>query len=225
MFIGSLAVYSWASERMPWLVLHPLLPLTLLAGVGAQVVWVARRRPLAKVALAAAAAATVGAVYFSVGLSYFRSTDARELLVQVQTSDDVPGVRDQLVRLQSAAPRAAGDPLVLRVDRWGGTGWPWGWYLRDLPVGYYDMSDPDLTSLGPLMLVADPNHAVMDPRLRGYVARRFRLRVWWVPDWGKAGPIDWVRWMVFREAWSPTATMDEWLYVKPDLARLVPTGR
>ena len=44
MFVGSLAVFSWASERMPWLVLHPLLPLILLAGLGGQAVWDARRR-------------------------------------------------------------------------------------------------------------------------------------------------------------------------------------
>jgi len=36
MFAMSLAVYSWASEKFAWLVLHPLLPLILLAGIGAQ---------------------------------------------------------------------------------------------------------------------------------------------------------------------------------------------
>ena len=34
-FVLSLAVYSWAGEKFAWLVLHPLLPLILLAGVGA----------------------------------------------------------------------------------------------------------------------------------------------------------------------------------------------
>ena len=32
-FALSLAVYSWANERFSWLVLHPLLPLLLLAVV------------------------------------------------------------------------------------------------------------------------------------------------------------------------------------------------
>ena len=41
-FFVSLAVYSWAGEKFAWLVLHPLLPVVLLAGVGVQAIWQAR---------------------------------------------------------------------------------------------------------------------------------------------------------------------------------------
>ena len=41
-FFVSLAVYSWAGEKFAWLVLHPLLPVILLAGVGLQAIWEAR---------------------------------------------------------------------------------------------------------------------------------------------------------------------------------------
>ena len=41
-FALSLAVYCWANERFTWLVLHPLLPLLLLAGLGVQSIWDAR---------------------------------------------------------------------------------------------------------------------------------------------------------------------------------------
>jgi uncharacterized protein (TIGR03663 family) len=227
LFVGTLAAFSWASERMPWLVVHPLLPLVLLAGIGAQALWSARGRWSARVGLAVVGLAAVASLYFSIQLSYFRSADPRELLVQVQTSDDVPGVRDELMRLESAYTRAHGAPFVPMVDSWGGTGWPWSWYLRDVPSGYYDMSTPPSGDVAPVVLVADPNHAVMDPRLKGYEARKFRLRVWWVPVWGAAGPGDWLRWAVHRTAWgpTPTATMDEWLYVKPDVARLVTARR
>lgn len=217
---GSLAIYSWASERMPWLVLHPLLPLVLLAGIGAQALWLARHRIVSRVAFVLVAVAACAGVWFAFGLAYARQADARELLVQVQSSDDVPRVHEAVHRLQALASRALGEPVVLQVDSWGGTGWPWSWYLRDMPVGYYDMSAPDEVPLGPIVLVADPNHAAMQPRLSGYVGIRFRLRVWWVPEWGAAGPRDWLRWAVKREAWSPTATMDEWLYVRRDIARL-----
>ena len=88
------------------------------------------------------------------------------------------------------------------------------------PVGYYDMSVPDKVPVGPIVLVADPNHAAMQPLLRGYVGTRFRLRVWWVPEWGAAGPGEWLRWAFRRELWSPEATMDEWLYVRRDIATL-----
>ena len=41
-FFVSLAVYSWAGEKFAWLVLHPLLPAILLAGVGLQAIWQTR---------------------------------------------------------------------------------------------------------------------------------------------------------------------------------------
>ncbi len=222
-FVLSLAIYSWASERMPWLVVHSLLPLILLAGVGAQTLWDRRTRGWARVAMAATAVLAVGWVYSSIQLAYFRSADARELLVQVQSSDDVPVIRDELMRLRSVADTMSDEPAVLQVDSWGGTGWPWSWYLRDVPVAYQDMSSPDQVDPGPVLLVTDPNHAAMAPKLQGYEARRFRLRVWWVPDWGAASPADWARWLLTRKTWSPTATMDEWLYVRSDLAERAAT--
>ena len=33
-FVGSLAIYSWAAEKMPWLTIHMTMPLMLLAGIG-----------------------------------------------------------------------------------------------------------------------------------------------------------------------------------------------
>src|SRR3954451_6486454 len=41
-FAVSLLVYSWAGEKFAWLILHPLLPLILLAGAGVQAIWEAR---------------------------------------------------------------------------------------------------------------------------------------------------------------------------------------
>ena len=224
MFVGSLAVFSWASERMPWLILHPLLPLILLAGIGAQALWGARRQRGAQAVIAVAALFAVGSAYSSIRLSYFHAADARELLVQVQTSDDVPVIRDELLRIEALAakePEWRKQPLVLQVDSWGGTGWPWSWYLRDVLAGYYDMSRPDLVQPGPVVLVNDLNRKAMAPKLKGYVARKFRLRVWWVPSWGDLGGGGMARWVVHRTPWSPTATMDEWLYLRPDIARLV----
>ena len=81
------------------------------------------------------------------------------------------------------------------------------------------MSNPEQVPLAPLLLVAEPNHDAMKPKLEGYVGREYRLRVWWVPDWGAAGPGDWLNWAVTRKPWNETATMDEWIYVRPDVAR------
>ena len=224
MFVASFTVYSWASERMPWLVLHIVLPLALLAGLGAQAVWRTRDRLAGRLAIGAA---TLGAVYTlqaAFMLSFVRPANPRELLVFVQTSQDVPRVRDEIMTLERRTERKVGHPLSLEVDGWGGTGWPWGWYLRDVPVGYPDMSAPDFVPSAQVVLVAEPNHGLVRPHLTGYVGRRFRLRVWWVPEWGRASATDWARWVLWRKTWSPPASMDEYIYLRRDVARLAATG-
>jgi uncharacterized protein (TIGR03663 family) len=216
-FALSLLVYSWASERVPWLVLHPLLPAALLAGLGVQTLWRARRRYLAKLGIAVTLAGAAYAVEAAIEASYVRPADPRELLVFVQTSTDVPPVADEILSLEHRAVRRVGHAPTIELDGWGGVGWPWGWYLRDVPVAYPDMSRPGYVPSGDVVVVADSNRGLVAPQLKGYVGRRFRLRVWWVPDWGGAGFGDWVRWLVFRRAWNARASLDEWLYVRRKL--------
>ena len=72
-FALSLAIYSWAGEKFAWLVLHPLLPLVLLAGLGVQWLWEARRTRLGRAGLAVAA---VGVLYVPVA-SWWVNVDHR----------------------------------------------------------------------------------------------------------------------------------------------------
>ena len=220
LFLGSLIVYSWASERMPWLVIHLLLPLAVLAGIGAQALWAWRRRLGARLGIALVALGAAYSTQAAFGLSFERPADPRELLVYTQTSTDVPPVSDEILALERKM-RRLGRPLSVEADGWGGTGWPWGWYLRDIPVGYPDMSAADFVPRAQVVLVSEPNHELVRSHLKGYVGRRFRLRVWWVPDWSGASARDWMRWLVERRAWSPTASMDEFIYVRGDVARLL----
>jgi uncharacterized protein (TIGR03663 family) len=202
----SLAVYSWASERMPWLTLHVLLPLVLLAGIGAQELWqLPRSRPFAG---ALAAAGTAFLVFGGFNVAYAHPADPAELLVFTQTSTEALPVRDEIL--------SGDDSVTTDVDSWGGTGWPWAWYLRDAPVGYPDMSDADYVPKADLVAVTDVNREQLVGKLDGYRGRRFHLREWWVVDWADVTPRDLWRWFLRREAWSVKGTLDEWLYVRDD---------
>src|SRR5262249_33261479 len=64
-FVLTLAVYSWASEKFAWLVMHPLLPLLMLSGIGLQAIWTARSSIWRGVGIAAAAVALLYAAYSS----------------------------------------------------------------------------------------------------------------------------------------------------------------
>jgi uncharacterized protein (TIGR03663 family) len=216
-FATSLIVYSWASERMPWLILHPLLPAVLLAGIGFQMLWGTRGNVVGKAGLALVAIGAVYSIQAAVNLAHVRPADPRELLVYTQTSTDVPKVAAELTSLTRTAPDRLHRPLRLEVDSWGGTGWPWGWYLREVPTAYPDMSQLGYSPTGDVLVVAEPDQPRLAGRLHDYTGHRFRLRVWWVPDWGAASLTDWARWLLARRRWSPEGTLDEWVYVRRSL--------
>lgn len=215
----SLAVYTWAGEKMPWLILHPLLPIVLLAGLGLETLWRTRRRPLAKAGLAAAGLAAAPMLWGGVAVNYRHSADPAELLVFTQSSPDVVRVRDRLVALNRRLLAETGRPIRLEIDQHYSMDWPWWWYLRDLRPAAAVMDDasyvpPKGTDA---LLVSHDNRGRLLPRLRAFRGNRFQHRVWWVPDYAAARPDDVLRWLVFREPWNPRGGLDEWLYVRRDL--------
>ena len=216
-FVVSLVVYSWAGEKFSWLVLHPLLPLLLLAGIGVQAIWqvprpVARRAGLALVA--------VCAVY--VGLSSWwvnavHRADPRELLVSTQSSEQVLGVRDRVLALAAESPDARGRPLTVTVDTAEGATFPWAWYFRDISgIAFQDLSQPaaGVPSSDVLILTAGA-YQRLAADVEAYTARSFPFRVWWVRDYGELTPGSALEWILRREPWNPVGGMPEWLLVRP----------
>lgn len=224
-FVVSLTVYTWAGEKMPWLLLHPLLPLLLLAGIGLQALWRDRRALAGRLGLVVASIGAVYLVHATSALSYNHPADPRELLIYTQSSVDVPHVRDQLLGIDRRAVDGTGRHLEIQVDSWGGTTWPWAWYLRDIgTTGYVDMSRAAYLPTGEAILVAEPDRQRLLPYLASYTGYRFRLRVWWVPDYSHVGLRDWSRWLVWREPWSQQGSLDEWLYIRNDVLARTASG-
>ena len=213
----SLVVYSWAGERMPWLVVHPMLPLVLLAGIGAAAVWHSRRSLVRRAGLVAAPVAALVLAHGAAAVAYRHPADPAELLVFTQTSTDVLPVRDWLLELDRNVLRRTGEHPTIVVDGWGGTAWPWVWYLRDLPVAYPDLSAPVSPDGWDVVVVAEPNAERVRPLLRSFERHRFLLREWWVVDWHAAGPAELWRWFRSREAWSPKGSIAEEVYVRRTL--------
>jgi len=226
----TLAAFSWASERMPWLVLHPLLPCILLAGIGVQALWDQRASRGARAVLAIAAASIFYTVLSAAGLSFLRPADARELLVYTQTAPDVLGVRDDILALDRQDQNSGGTGLSVEIDRSQGENDPWLWYLRDLQRTDPRMADADYRPTAPVLIVSDATRERLLPYLDRYTGRQFRIWVWWIPgstqpDWFiprylNGSVADWLRWLAFREPWSPLGGQDQWLYVRDDVPPL-----
>jgi uncharacterized protein (TIGR03663 family) len=212
-FVLSLAVYSWANERFSWLVLHPLLPLLLLAGLGVQAIWDARARWSGRLGLAVVLACALYTGNSSWWANAENGADPREFLVATQSAEAVKGVRDEVVAIAERARRQGREARIL-VDSAQGATFPWAWYFRDLDAGYLDLTSGNIPSDTDVAIVTEGSRARLAGELAGYDGRRFPFRVWWVRDYGAMSVGGWWDWFVRREPWNPTGGLPEWLYVR-----------
>lgn len=187
-------VYSWAGERFPWLVVHPLVPIALLAGLGVDHLWRWQRSTRDRAVVAATCVvALTWCVAMSVTVAQVRPNDPRELLVAVQTTDDV---RDVVARLEAAAE--SGPLLVDGTD--SGT-WPFAWYLRDLPIAGYEIPPGGIPLGVSAAIIADANLERLGLSAQDGMA--FDLRATWLPDATTATPAAWWTWYTTRDTWNP----------------------
>ena len=220
---GSLAIYAWAREKVPWLTVHPLLPLTILAGLGVARLWEDRSRIGAKVALGAIGillAVNTGGAYlaaFRYGAhDVEREPRHAEMLAYVQTSRDL--VRALSAVEQARGRVAAGQNLVTVA---GEAAWPLTWYLRDVPTAWASRIEQATTPV----IVADWDaEGALEKQLKDkYDAKRVPIRAWWFPEPktedGKQRPNfrDLARFWLFHEIWSPIGSQDATVYVRKDI--------
>jgi uncharacterized protein (TIGR03663 family) len=224
--IGSLLLYAWAREKVPWLTVHALLPVTILAAVGVAGLWRDRREKRPRLALA------IFFVFAAVNasgmlLSSFRygahdvERDPRhaEILAYVQTTKDL--VR-ALEPVELAKQKVAPGQAVITVA--GEASWPLTWYLRDVPTKWVARVEDATTPI----IVSDwnPEGGLEKQLADTYTARRVPIRAWWFaekyqPDPSKpARPnlTDLARWWLFHEIWSPIGSQDATFFVRKDLA-------
>lgn len=215
MAVSQLVLYTWAGEKFAWLALHPMIPMILLAGLGVQgVADQATAATARKVMAVALSLALVGTAAIAVRPAITDGADPRELLVTVQTSTDVPVINDRLADAQSA-----GTVESILVDDNDSGSWPWVWYLNEIEGVQFQRIDP--TQPLPPGFDAYIVSAASEPPIvpDGYTIERFRLRVWWLPDYDDAGIVDLASWLLTRRNWNPTGSSDQYLVIRADVAR------
>ncbi len=221
---GSLAIYAWAREKVPWLTVHPLLPLTVLAGIGVARLWAERSRLGARVGLA-----TVGVLLavnaWGAYLAAFRygAHDLEkvpghaEMLAYVQTSEDLVRAIRAVDQAKGRVPQ--GENLITVA---GEAAWPLTWYLRDVPTAWATRIEQASTPV----IVADWDaEGALEKQLADkYDAKRVPIRAWWFPEQRKEEgkptrptPRDLARLWLFHDIWSPIGSQDATVYVRKDL--------
>jgi uncharacterized protein (TIGR03663 family) len=208
-WIMALIIYSWAGEKMPWMAIHMLLPMLILAAqmfneILARKDWGWKR----SAAIALFVLLTLYSVHSTMNLCFYdKGASPKESMVYVQTSPDVPLVANKIMKL---AKDLKGEKLDSTDFRSFDTHnmeivcedyctWPFAWYLRDFNKIAYDPKNVPDSEIGkPIILSgieeAAPGHD-LDVRARltketkmpdgsivSYVGTRYKLREWWAPD-------------------------------------------
>ena len=171
----SFLIYSAAGEKAAWLVLHPLLPLGLLAArCGGD--WIAAsggwRRTLA---VAAVGLLLLLSARHAFATTFLYGEEPRTPLVYTQTSRDVLETLDIIATAGTAS--GLGGHLPVLVD--STAHWPMAWYLRDHPGAIFGNGPDHVDSSRYPVMILDPL-TVADSRsqLGDHVQNRVRLRQW-----------------------------------------------
>ncbi len=231
--VAAFCDYSFAGERMPWLILHPLLPMMLLTGTFLGELWQRAVKYRMVVMTVFILLLTVMVHNTAMVNFYGDGANPAELLVYVQTSTDVPQVVKQL---KNMSLRLKGN-LDMNITVEDYCSWPFAWYLRDFKhVGYPKFTATQAEGTiekNPIIIsgveMAAPGHddRVAQLLAQDYVAQRYKLRVWWAPDSrafftdtldGKIKKI-W-RLIMYREPWSGLGSYDMIVYIRKDVEHL-----
>lgn len=211
---GSLLLYSWAGEKMPWLVLHVLLPFMLLAAWMLDWIWQRRASVWAQLALALAGLLAVYMVHSAFLLAYVNPANPVEMLVYVQTTPDVLTVTREIKTIATRSGQGYAMPIT--ID--GKDSWPFVWYLRNFHAVSYPGSVTE-PQTAPVVIVADEDNAQIAPFMTNYVGQEYQLRAWWVEQpLNQSDPMKWLRWALWREPWNPLGSYNFHLYLRRDLA-------
>jgi len=223
-------IYSWAGEKFPWLMIHPLIPFTLISGMFiADLVRNAGRVRL--VTLAVLVALGLVELHNAFEVNYVYGADPVEMMVYVQSAPDTPKVASDILALSNKVTNGTG--LHVTVDTLDT--WPFAWYLRRMPnvayPGYPELLQKPYAT-NPAIIVDASHRADLLPKLHHqYTGHPYRLR-WWFPEdykaltWSSAArdsvnPGYWRviwDWELFRRPFGPKGAIWFWYYVKKNVA-------
>lgn len=181
--ISTWILYTIASEKMPWLLVHISLPMILLSGkfLGEIITdkqWLRSRTALILVPFSLFMLLLTIQTTFRA--SYKNADIPVEMLVYTQTSPDIGRLNRVLQKVEHF------DNIPIMIDATGGFTWPWAWYLRHSNLILWPslenaplQSDPEVS----VLLVHDKNLSKTAPLLvdQYYPGKRIKHR-WWFPE-------------------------------------------
>ncbi|MGH2355810.1 MAG: flippase activity-associated protein Agl23, partial [Chloroflexota bacterium] len=232
-WVVALVIYSWAGEKMPWLIIHIATPMVLLTAryLGELATSAARGVWEKRLAFGGLGILVVWTIHTGWPVNFERPDVPKDLLVYTQTAPDVKKVMADIERLSL---EQTGDAQALGVVVQSGTWWPFSWYLRDFKNAEYP-ANLTAQATKPVVLIAVEDDDENRPFLQGYTRTKYKMR-WWYPEDYRAIPDEiqnsggflsylarkdvrdglW-KWLIYRETTQPLGSYDFYVYVKEGL--------
>lgn len=218
--IGNFGFYSWAQEKVPWLLVPLLVPAALLAAMWFRQLIEERAftRPSVALVLSGLGVLTLWTLITS---NYWydapRPEEApgrrhAELLAYVQSTYDI---HTKVMRRVQEVANTLGTGRQTRLAVSGNATWPLSWYLRHYPVNW----SADVRSVDTPIVIVDKEatNAIDKALSEKYEKVPFQIRGWWEPEWKQLDLAKLARWLTTREVFNPVGSSDAVMYVLKDL--------
>jgi uncharacterized protein (TIGR03663 family) len=218
----SYLIYSYLQEKVPWLVMHIITPMILMAALMLMDIFKDRSLGWRRTALISLfSLMIIYCFHTSIQVCWYHEADPTEQLVYVQTTYEVPKMIEEMERIGFWTNQ--GNEIAVNVD--GDATWPFYWYLRDWKsITYGKAVDPSKH----LVVICNwADRFTFKEKLGDkYVARKYGLRAWYLPKRTDFTPGKWIqeafRWVLLRERFKPSlyGTQDVCMFVRNDVAEL-----
>ncbi len=207
--ITSLLIYSYIQEKVPWLVLHVLLPQCIIAAcfIGEKIDELSgygRKFRMSFLLILFVLFAFF--VYSSFNVNYVNSYNPQEPLVFVQTSGDVRLIMNKIETLSNNSRYT---PIAITTTDY----WPFPWYLR----AYTNVNYGGNFYFSNFIISSYEGAGIVEKELigKGYVREDFDLRIWHVFE-PKDVTLDFV---LFRKVAVPNGALKLVFFYKPGETR------
>ncbi len=195
-FIASWAIisfffYSYAGEKMPWLLVEVILPFYVVSFFGLRrfLKYLSGFKIKNKTFIYYSSLFFILVLFLSpimntVRLVYTNPGWPNELLVYVQSSPHITEIDDQISQIAKQTNKT--NQLTIQIDSTDGFSWPWAWYFRNYEsVSYRDFANNPFTNpnqTADIVLLSDRNKFKNDFFLHQHHKAEIYVHRWWNPE-------------------------------------------
>ncbi|HMQ09870.1 MAG TPA: TIGR03663 family protein [Oligoflexia bacterium] len=211
-FWVSLSLYSYAGEKVPWLLVHVIFPAFLyLAPQLSKTVQASLSHTLHKRILGLGLVILISWQLINVyRTNFIFNARPKNLLAFTHTSWETKQMAHKLLTCKKVYPNMKIETLNAAAAIW-----PLSWYLRHYHGWYTINKNPSLDSLI-FIQDWDRQSSIEHPQLNQYTPYRYKLREWMVPDQTLSSLSAYLQYILFWQAKDPEGSMDSIVYVHPN---------